>query len=929
MAWHIPLWYWLAHAAIGGLLVLGGGCVGARLCRQPAARLRAIQLTLLGCLLVPWLSLLSGLPQWSLGWLPASKPVAETSALPAPPVAEQGEELERFQQAVLTERAKAQVEEEASVPAVQPSPSSEPAPAPAEIPQLADGGAWLSTPAMLVGGYMALSAAFLLWWLAGLVNLVRLARSTYPVPEGVAAVFQRIAGDCGSHVHLLASDQIDLPLTFTWRRPIIVLPGALCRGGDDKALRYCLAHEWAHIEGRDIWSWHLATLAQVLFFYQPLFWWLRRQLRLCQDYLADARAAAEAAVAEDYAEYLVGLARRRLGNPVPAALGIGDRRSNLYRRIIMLVNTRQPLERRCRPLWTLASALSVAALLSVVAVVRLDAGAPSDDKKEPAKEQAGAEKPKGEPITYTGRVFDKDTDKNIPGAIVTVRRSTYGDPKNERVIEETKHTTNSEGKYTFTIPPEQAAEYFLYIELDVEARGYAPRSNFGYSFAMIRKNEKMGGRPFFENVDLRPAAEITGIVETPDGKPAEGVKLLAYSNTSKTKEGEFEYGSFANAKTDKDGRFRIWIITPGPAVFWILPEKYAPSTHVIKDPTKRGDMGRFVMSPGIVLKGKVLDTQGNPIPGVYVHANKQGGIEDFNLPVADSIRRTALTNEKGEFTFAPLPPASYEVMPDEYGHDPSKDERRPKKRPVPGVFIRQQVVLKDMPPEPAEPIEVRAVPHVVIEAQYFDSKGVKTRGHAGHMFGRIGKGGFWFGQGKMDENGKMTLLAPHGLTDARLSLSTNEHGILRWRRGKDGALTAQREVNFGTLNDDVKDIEIIRYVAPILIMNAVEKGGAQLKKFQAKIEYAPGKSPRDRKGMFINGVQGDVFLEKQEDGRWRSMGILPDEDITVTISAEGYKPYTEKLKMAEGTTKEITAELEKMTEAEKKTAEKKAESEKK
>jgi hypothetical protein len=75
--------------------------------------------------------------------------------------------------------------------------------------------------------------------------------------------------------------------------------------------------------------------------------------------------------------------------------------------------------------------------------------------------------------------------------------------------------------------------------------------------------------------------------------------------------------------------------------------------------------------------------------------------------------------------------------------------------------------------------------------------------------------------------------------------------------------------------------------------------------------------------MFINGVQGDVFMEKQEDGRWRSSGLLPDEDLTVTISAEGFKPYTEKMKLTEGTTKELKAELEKSTEPEKKEAEKK------
>jgi beta-lactamase regulating signal transducer with metallopeptidase domain/protocatechuate 3,4-dioxygenase beta subunit len=928
MAWHVPFWNWLAHAAAGALVVLAVGCLAAILCRQPVRRLRLIELTLLGCLLTPWLSLLSGLPQWSLGVLSGPEPPAVTAA-PDNRAGEHGfEDRERLDRAVLAARAEQSTEEKAAAVAPAPLPS-EPVPALPETPKLA-AASGLATPATVVMSYAIASAGLLAWWLVGLVQLIRLLRSTVPAPTRVAALFRTVAGDTSKGVRLLVSDRIELPLTFSWRRPVIVIPGSLCQSGDEAALRYCLAHEWSHVERRDIWAWHLATLAQVLFFYQPLFWWLRRQLRLCQDYLADARAAEQAAVAEDYAEYLVGLARRRLGNPVPAALGIGDRRSNLYRRITMLLTTRQPLEQRCRRAWNVAWAAGILALLAAVAAVRLDAASPADDKKESAKQEEAKDKPKGEPIKYTGRVFDKHTDKNIPGAVVTVRRATYGDPKGERVIEETKHETNAEGKYTFTVPPEQAAERYLYIELDVAARGYAPRSHFGYSFAMIQKNEKMGGRPFFENVDLRPAAEITGIVETPEGKPAAGVKVQAYSNTSKTKQGEFEYGSFADTKTDKDGKFSLWIITPGPAVFWVLPETHAPSTHVIKDPTKRGDVGRFVMNPGIVLKGKVLDVQGKPLAGVFVEADKRGGIEDFNLPVADHIRRTAVTNDKGEFAFAPLPAATYDVYPQERGWDPSKDEKRPQKRPLPGVFVRQQVTLKDgMPPEPKEPIEVRAVPHVVIEAQFVDSKGAKTRGHAPHLFGRMNKNDFWFGEGKMDENGKMTLLVPHGLTDARLSLSTNEHGVLRWKKGKDGQLSASREIMLGTLTDDSKDIEITRYVAPILIMGAVEKGGGQLKNLQAKIEYAPDRKPRDRNGMFINGVQGDVFMEKQEDGRWRSSQLLPDEEITVTVSAEGYKPYTEKLKLAEGTTKELKAELEKSTEPEKKEAEKKKDEEKK
>jgi protocatechuate 3,4-dioxygenase beta subunit len=902
MAWQTYFLSWLAHAALSAFLLLAAGCLAVRLCRQPVRRLRWAELTLLGCLLTPWLGLVPGLPRYELGWLETVK--MET----APPAPEIGESVPvglaepPHLAPSLDEKGERPVSAALSK-STQPADDQPISTAVSEPHQPASAGR--SPGLLLVYVYLGLTTTFVLWWLIGVGRLWQLCLSARPAPTMAVELLERIAGPAGRQVRLWVSDRLELPIMFGWRRPVIILPDALCREGDRAALRYCLAHEWSHVERRDIAGWHLATVIQFLFFYQPLFWWLRRQLRLCQDYLADARAAEQAILAEDYADYLVGLARRRLGAPVPAALGIGDRRSNLYRRILMLLTTHQPLERRCRRLWTAAAALTTLVLLVAVAAVRLDASS-ADDKKEPTRD-VPKEAAKGKPIPYTGRVFDKVTNKGIEGATVTVRRSIYGDHIGNKIVEESKHKTNAEGKYNFVIPPEQAAERYLYIELDVEAPGYAPRKHFGYSFAMIQKNEKMGGRAFFENVDMRAAKEITGRIETPDGKPAAGIKVMAYSNADK--QDGFEYGSFADCKTDAEGRFRLWLVTPGPAVFWLLPEKYAPSTHVIQDSNKRGDMGRFTLEPGLILKGKVLDTQGNPAVRVFVEADKRGGIENFNLPVADHIRRTAVTNDKGEFTMAPLPPGQYEIMPQEHGYDPSKDEQRPEKRPLPGVFVRKSLTLKAG--EEPEPLEIRAVPHVVIEAQYYNSKGKTTRGHAGHLFGQVDKGSYWFGQAKIDTNGKMTLLAPHGLTQARLSLMTNEHGVLRHRLKKDQPLSTAREIDLGTLNDDVKGIEIIHYIAPILIVDARDKDGKQVKDFQVKVTYPPGVGKKRPGESFVNGVQGDVYMEKQEDGRWRTSQMLPDEEVEVTVSAKGYKSHTEKLKLAEGTSKDLAPVLEK------------------
>ncbi len=240
---------------------------------------------------------------------------------------------------------------------------------------------------------------------------------------------------------------------------------------------------------------------------------------------------------------------------------------------------------------------------------------------------------------------------------MVVRRSILKSDEN-RVLQETRHTTDADGTYSFTIPPEQVAERYLYIELDVEHPDYATRAGFGYALSMTRKNEKLGERPFFETIELRPAEPITGRVETPDGEPAAGVECWRTPAPTSSRRGQFEYGSFAKAKTDAEGKFRLPITTPGQGVFWVLPKAYAPELHVLAD-GKRGDLGTITLKQGVTVTGRAFDVQGKPLPGLFVEADRERGSgPDFEalgqLMVADAISRTAETDADGRFTFDPL-----------------------------------------------------------------------------------------------------------------------------------------------------------------------------------------------------------------------------------------------------------------------------------
>jgi len=916
---YLLAWRWLAHAAVGGAIVLILGSLATWLCSRPAERARVVVLTLLGGLAVPWLAYLPIGPKWSAGLLPAPAPTPPAAARASANAAVQTPSVT----AVSIERSSPSgaIEVRPPAPALRAERAEQDVASSARPSEPAStSGAGRSWQFVALAAYCTASIVLAVWWLVGIALLGRIHRAARPVTPQVRETFLGIAGPAGDAVVLLESDRIQLPFTYTWARPIIVLPQSLCAASDTRELRFCLAHEWSHIERRDAVAWNLAALASLLLFYQPLFWWLRRQLRLCQDYLADDRAAALGSP-EDYATYLVRLARARRSDLALPALGVGDRRSNLFRRIAMLVQDHEPLAHRCRAVWSVAAVLSAASVILVVSGLRLDAAPeggssqPKQEKPAPPQPQekavAKAETPKAETLHYTGKVKELGTGKAIAGASVVVRRSVLKPGNNEnKILEESKHTTDANGNYSFTIAPEQVAEKSLYIELDVEHPDYATQAGFGYALGMIRKNEQAGGRPFFENVELRPGKPIAGHVERPDGSPAKNVSILAYSRSGKLTVGEtIEYGSFSKAKTDETGNFKVNVTTPGLAVFWILPDDLAGELHGVPD-AKRGDLGRFTLKPGVSIKGRVLDVEGKPIAGIFVNAEQEGDEktgEILNgLAVANAINRTAVTAADGSFTLAPLPSGHYRILPGDRSRDGSE---RHKVRPLPDVFTPRKVTLTEG--GTPEPLEIRASPHVVIEAQWLDSKGKPTWGFESHIFGKV-DGGYWFGEAKIVKDGKVVAQVPHGMEDVQLNLMTNEHHAIRWRKAKGEPLSHGRTIMLGTLDHDVKGIEIVHFSAPIVIV----KGETKDKKLVPGLKVSAHYTKPDKEGamqgklILAGGVESDVSFEKQEDGRFRSSQLQPDLEFSVTAEADGFKQASRKLTIAEGKSEDITLELE-------------------
>jgi len=931
MTWSQTLVVSWAQFVLAAALLLAAARAVMRWIVQPAERIRLIQLALTAAIGVPLLMALAPWPAWRVGLISAAGRIDansverarhEPEAISMPPVNLPIPPDMNGSLPAPPERPAPRIPLDVhSVPAAL-SLASPQTPSAVARPAALDG--WLIAAIVLALVHGIAAAFFVAEWVIGTARLRRLVLSAADASPAAGEMWDAISLGSGRRVRLLVSTEITTPLTFGWWRPVVVIPLSVATGGG-QSLRYCLAHEWSHIERADILAFHGLWLCQFALWYQPLFWTLRRELRICQDVLADGAATSGGRDAVEYSELLVDFARKHLAAPLTGALTFLDHPSQLMRRVSMLLQRPIALRAQCTWTFSLTAGLTVALACGLCTAVRIDAASPADE--EPAKESKPSPQPSGEKaekpaetggappkaspeavppyeqpahLTYHCIVVDRETGQRVPNARVTVERSDSSTNHWPfKTIEKTTHVTDAQGQYTIEIPPEQSGNRSLYIQIYAEHDDYV-RYFGGYSLSMIRKNETVGERPFFERLKLRPADRITGKVVSPLGEPLAAVKLFGFT-TMKTR--DLNNNGWLDAKTEADGSFRLNMMKGGVAFFWVMPNDYS----VVQRFASHGpvDLGEIRVPEGIRLSGRAISVEGKPVAGIAVNAYYQGKESEPLQPYAvlSGIRRGAITDADGRFTLDPLPPGEYRVVPEDELGDPRHERDL---HPLRAVFVAQQTTLT----EGAAPVdlELQAVPHVNFHAQYLDSQGKKRKGSEFFISGRLDSQ-FWSAKARPDQDGAVSVRLPHGLQNVQLGIPTNEHSALRHRKGRGKPVeNHQYNVRLGTLNDDVEGFEIIRYKAPLVVVQAMDEAGQPIKDFQVVADYAWKRNPMDR-------INTQVSIERQEDGRRRTEQLLPDEEVTFTVTATGYESATETLKLPEGETNELVLTLKKAAES--------------
>jgi beta-lactamase regulating signal transducer with metallopeptidase domain len=225
----------------------------------------------------------------------------------------------------------------------------------------------IAMTALLVG-----SSVVLCWLVLGAWQVRRLCASAAPAPDEIKRLLTELSQGKLPASQLGISQNLPVAVAVGLARPWILLPQILTHANRQQA-RSVLAHELAHVANRDLWLLAILRTLMILLWPHPLFWLLRRQVRLDQELLADA-AAADLTSRGTYAEQLVALARAAVESRVPrlaSSVGLWERPSQLKERIALLLDDKLALLRNCSRGWRIGSAGMLALLALTLSLVTL------------------------------------------------------------------------------------------------------------------------------------------------------------------------------------------------------------------------------------------------------------------------------------------------------------------------------------------------------------------------------------------------------------------------------------------------------------------------------------------------------------------------------------------------------------------------------
>jgi hypothetical protein len=435
-------------------------------------------------------------------------------------------------------------------------------------------------------------------------------------------------------------------------------------------------------------------------------------------------------------------------------------------------------------------------------------------------------------------------------------------------------------------------------------------------------------------VALERGVEYTGQVVVLGGKPAAGIPY-AFENAAAVAirptpvlDDDYE------GQTDDDGRIRLRMPRTRALALYVGPPRtarvrfpFAPYQHFWGTDNAAGhpevwaptDLGRIVLSRGIRLPGRLVDTEGRPIAGQTITA----------YPLMGHDRHTSTTEVDGSFTLGPLRPANYQICGE--GQSSARGaldfDGPPLRRPIRVIRPVQVYLKEDSPPEP---VVLREVPAARVEVRFVDEQEKTARGSATLIIGMLpedrGRGlripGFdqrtgptsrinaaepetisalvsW---GLLDQPdyGRILFLVPRGLQNATVHTPPpDELTSYKYRPDPNGPILPGPAARLGVVEGD-RLMTIVACQAPTVLVLAKTEDGLVPADAHVNARYRLG-------------VQnyGSLFV-RQAAGRFRSQSLMPDHEYEIHVSDRGgvYAPGPiQRVSLPEGGSAELSFRL--------------------
>jgi beta-lactamase regulating signal transducer with metallopeptidase domain len=424
-------------------------------------------------------------------------------------------------------------------------------------------------------GFLAGALSVLSWEVAGLIQVRSLRASGRPALEFALHELQSLVSAGSVVPQLLVSPRVTSAVALGLWRPAIVLPVQAVESSERIRLRALLAHEWAHLHRGDLRMLALARLLLPVLYAHPLYWWLRRQIRMDQEFLADATAAEECGH-QAYAESLVSWAR--LLPPTPSrmtgVIGIWESPKLLTRRIAMLLDERNHVHTQSTRYWDWGAALTALALVAGLSLVTLRPGRAADAAEPKAaqgtpdaaldtvaavpeltRKPASLSKGRGI-LDVSGVCLDEQKRPVVDARLVLV--FVNHDDGSQDELQELR--SDAEGKFRFT--QINTGKLFATSWTSLQRLFQPPVRKLmviaqAPGRATIERSmwTQQSGSQSFELI-LRPAASLKGRIVDEQGRPIVGATVSANGSTMRSLQGVL------SAVTDADGRYEIGDLAP-------------------------------------------------------------------------------------------------------------------------------------------------------------------------------------------------------------------------------------------------------------------------------------------------------------------------------------------------------------------------------